>query len=56
MNSEKHADKVKRFKNPNMKRFSPYWKKRKPIASSKGQVPSLSNNFVSGGVMTYHQP
>ncbi|XP_012229467.1 zinc finger protein 346-like [Linepithema humile] len=56
MNSEKHADKVKRSKNPNMKRFNPYWKKRKPIAASKDQIPSLSNNFVSGGVMMTYQP
>lgn len=52
MNSEKHADKVKRSKSPNKKRFVPYWKKTKRIATPKGQIPSLSNNFVSGG-LTY---
>ncbi|KAL6440298.1 Zinc finger protein 346 [Formica fusca] len=50
MNSEKHADKVKRSKNPNKKRFVPYWKKTKRNVIPKGQIPSLSNNFVSGGI------
>lgn len=49
MNSEKHADKVKRSKDPN-KGFLPYSyrKKAKRTIISKDQIPSLSNSFVSG--------
>ncbi|XP_011695190.1 PREDICTED: zinc finger protein 346-like [Wasmannia auropunctata] len=46
MNSEKHADKVKRFKDPN-KGFLPYRKKIKRNITPKEQIPSLSNSFVS---------
>lgn len=49
MNSEKHADKMKRSRDPN-KGFLPYpyRKKTKRIITSKDQIPSLSNSFVSG--------
>lgn len=49
MSSEKHAEKLRKVKNPNKKRFTPYWKKTKPYTTAKGEVQSLSNNFVSGG-------
>ncbi|RLU18217.1 hypothetical protein DMN91_008573 [Ooceraea biroi] len=50
MNSDKHADKVKRFLNPNKKRYTPYWKKTKSNTTPKSHIQSLSNNFVSGGI------
>lgn len=47
MNSAKHADKVRRSKNPNV-RYFPYRKKGE--TTTKSQIPSLSSNFVSGGI------
>lgn len=47
MNSEKHADKVKRSRDPN-KGFLPYRKKTKRNITPKDQIPSLSQSFVSG--------
>lgn len=51
MNSEKHADKVKRSTDPN-KGFLPYpyQKKAKRNITPKDQTPSLSNSFVSGSI------
>ncbi|EFN85306.1 zinc finger protein 385A isoform X2 [Harpegnathos saltator] len=51
MNSEKHAEKLRRVKNPNKKRFVPYWKKTKPYTTVKSEIQPLSNNYVSGGFM-----
>lgn len=48
MNSDKHASKLRQSKNPNKKRYFPYWKKKTNVIP-KGQLQSLSNNFVSGG-------
>ncbi|KAG5315859.1 ZN346 protein, partial [Acromyrmex insinuator] len=58
MNSEKHADKVRRsFKDPNKsKAFVPYWRRPKHPRNTtpKQQIPSLSLSFVSGN-FTYPQ-
>lgn len=55
MNSEKHADKVKRSKDPNKGFLAyPYRKKVKRNVSPKEQIPSLSNSFVSGSFI--YQP
>ncbi|XP_012531256.1 zinc finger protein 346 isoform X2 [Monomorium pharaonis] len=48
MSSEKHADKVKRSKDPYKGFPYPYRKKPKRNLSPKEQIPSLSNSFVSG--------
>ncbi|XP_011882778.1 PREDICTED: zinc finger protein 346-like [Vollenhovia emeryi] len=55
MNSDKHADKVKRFKDPK-KGFLPYPRRKKANRNikPKDEIPSLSNSFVSGS-FTYHQ-
>ncbi|XP_071555664.1 zinc finger protein 346 isoform X2 [Temnothorax nylanderi] len=58
MNSEKHADKVKRSRDPN-KGFLPYpyRKKAKRNIASRDQIPSLSNSFVSGNTRYFtYQP
>ncbi|XP_020291639.1 zinc finger protein 385A-like [Pseudomyrmex gracilis] len=47
MNSAKHADKMRRSKNPSV-RYFPYRKKGE--TTTKSQIPSLSSNFVSGGI------
>ncbi|TGZ37120.1 Uncharacterized protein DBV15_05836 [Temnothorax longispinosus] len=54
MNSEKHADKVKRSRDPN-KGFLPYpyRRKAKRNIASRNQISSLSNSFVSNPYFTY---
>ncbi|XP_011163094.1 zinc finger protein 385B isoform X2 [Solenopsis invicta] len=54
MNSEKHADKVKRSKDPYKGFPYPYRKKTKRNITFKEHIPSLSNSFVSGN-FTYQQ-
>ncbi|XP_077264669.1 zinc finger protein 346 isoform X2 [Temnothorax americanus] len=54
MNSEKHADKVKRSRDPN-KGFLPYpyRRKAKRNIAPRDQIPSLSNSFASNPYFTY---
>ncbi|XP_043274926.1 zinc finger protein 346-like [Venturia canescens] len=53
ISSKKHSDRLNRgaAKNPKKKRFFPYWKKSKALENADAQIPipSLANNFVSGG-------
>ncbi|XP_011634818.1 zinc finger protein 346-like [Pogonomyrmex barbatus] len=53
MNSVKHAEKVKRSKGPN-KGFVPYPYPKKTKRNIREQIPSLSSNFVSSGLI--YQP
>lgn len=57
MNSEKHADKVRKSFSPNKsKAFVPYWRRPKHPRNTipKQQIPSLSLSFVPSN-FTYPQ-